>query len=293
MYALPPREFVASRTTEVAALKQAGDADGARAVAALRRPGVAVGLVNAVVREHPGLVDELRDVGRRLRAASVGGDPDDVRAVDRERRTTIRRCVTAAEEVADGWGAPASAAILRDVEQTFWAALVDVAAFATVRGGALLTPLAPNGFGDVDVSGASAVPVDVEEDPPVARRAPRPRQEKQTEAVQDVPDEGAVDDEALVAARDQVATSEHDLDEARRAAVEASERAAAAGGRVVDLKDELAAVRRRLVEVEGELRDAGTEERRASAGLKDAERVRRTAGEALERARRAVRALDP
>ncbi len=264
-------------------------------MAALRKPGVAVGLVNAVVRERPDLIDELRDVGRRLRAASVGGGPDDVRAVDRERRATIRRCVAAAREVADSWAAPASAATLRDVEQTFWAALVDVGAFATVRGGALLTPLAPNGFGDVDVSEASAVPVEVEDDPPVAPRAPRPRPAKQAAVIDDVTDEDDVEvaDGALVAARGEVAVAERDLGEAEGVAAEAAERAATAGGRVADLKDELAAVRRRLTEVEGELRDAGSDERRASADLKDADRARRTAGEALERARRAVRALEP
>jgi hypothetical protein len=285
LYGTAPSEFVPARDAEARRLRDAGHPLVAKQVKALRRPSIAAALVDAVVRQEPDLVGQVVDVGRRLRAASgdAGAGPAEHRALDDDRRAVVRRCVQAASEVADGWGSSATAASLREVEQTFWAAAVDAGALAAVRAGCLVRTLSPSGFGAVDTEGASAIEVVVEDDPvprqtrrhsPTARRAP-PR-----------------DDHALLEARRALREAEHSLREAEDEADAVGHRAAEAEERASRLGTELAELRRRVAAVEDELRDASADKRRGAAEKKDAERLRRAASSRIDRARRALESLD-
>ena len=295
LYGTAPRGFVAACKAEAGRLREGGHPDEAKAVLTLRRPSAAAALVNAVVRQEPELVDELAAVGRRLRAASGDADmqPAAIRAVDHERRSLVRRCVEAAAAAAGSEGSPASPASLREVEQTFWAAAVDVGALAAVRAGCLVRTLAPPGFGAVDTAGASASAVDVEDEPPRHRtRRGSPRDARRGRApVEPDRTDPAPDDRALRRARDELQAAEQSLREAEDEAASTAELATAATERTDHLEDELAQLRSRLTAVEHDLRAASDEKRRASAQKQSAERRRRTASGAVERARRTLRSL--
>jgi hypothetical protein len=286
LYGVPPSRFVAGRDREAKALRDAGQSSPASRVKALRRPSVAAGLVNAVARERSDLVDELRSVGRSLRGAATAADSAArLRALDDERRSTVRSCVEAAVEVADAWGTSATAATLREVEQTFWAAAVDVGALAAVRSATLVRTLAPNGFGSVDIEDASAVPVVVEDEP-----APPPVRALETPGAPSPPGPA---DKARQEAAAGLQRAEQTLRAAEEEAGRAAELADSSDRRVSELKHELAELRRRLTSVEEELRVASADDRRAAAGLRATERDRRAAATAVERARSRLDALSP
>ncbi|MET0821983.1 MAG: hypothetical protein ABWY58_13545 [Aeromicrobium sp.] len=297
LYGTTPTDFVAARKAEAGRLREAGNPGVAKDVTALRRPSIAAALVNAVVRQDPELADEVGAVGRRLRAAS--GDADTgraaLRALDHDRRAIVRRCVQVAAEVAESWGATASPAALRAVEQTFWAAAVDAGALAAVRAGCLVRTLSPPGFGAVDTAGASAIAVVVDDEPqPLGdRRARHGARVAGHEPAPGgpAPDGPAPDDRALRRARDQLREAEQSLREADDEAATVAERATAADESTDRLKNELAELRRRLAAVENDLRDASNERRRTAADRQAAERRRRAASGSVERAERALRSL--
>jgi hypothetical protein len=285
LYGTPPSAFVAARDAEVRRLREAGHPQVAQQVKALRRPSVAAALVDAVVRQHAELVDQVVEVGGRLRAASGDADagPAEHRALDDDRRSVVRRCVQAASEVSDAWGSAATSASLREVEQTFWAAAVDAGALAAVRAGCLVQTLSPSGFGAVDTDGASAVAVTVEDDAP--RRHPRRR----APAARPEP---ARDEQALHRARSALREAEHALGETEDEAAAIARRAAEAEQQAARLETELTDLRRRLASVEHDLRDAAAEKRRTAAERQAAERRRRAASGVVDRARRSLRSLD-
>src|ERR671910_1530270 len=68
LYALPLPEFTAARNARSKALKKE-DPELAAAVAALPKPSVAAGALNALVNEDPSEVRALVQSGKRLRAA--------------------------------------------------------------------------------------------------------------------------------------------------------------------------------------------------------------------------------
>src|SRR5437868_5498288 len=95
--AAPPREFVAARDRLVAALKQAGDKQGAARVRALHRPSPSVWAINQLARRAPDAIAELLDKGAELVAAeqrALAGDAgaflDDARA-ERQRVAALAR----------------------------------------------------------------------------------------------------------------------------------------------------------------------------------------------------------
>lgn len=272
LYGLPPQHVVAARDEEVRGLRTDGEAGAARRVKAFKRPSASAGLVNLLVRSEPALVADVQEVGRRLRAAQDDPDvdPDDRRAIDRERRALLRRCVDAAAELAATDGPPASAASLREVEQTWWAALVDARALAAVRGGTLVRALSPDGFGEVDLSGASAVPpAPVDEAPAPASSAPRP----DAHARRAREDARRAADEAST--RRRAAEADH-----RRAQAAAS----AADSEVDGLREQVADLRDRLAAAEDSLRSATETQRNRHNELRFADRARRAAVAAAEAA---------
>lgn len=290
LYAEAPTRFVAARDARVRTLKAAGQSDLAAHVRTLRRPGPAAGLTNLLVRHDTALLTEVHELGIRLRAAQVHADAASLRALDQERRALVGRCVDTATALADEAGITATPTTVRELEQIFWAALVDVAGFAAVRDGVLVSPIAPNGFGPVDVAGASAVPATVEPDPPVPPAPPRSRPPGPT-SHQPAPQEPApapVDHEreaALGRARADLAAAEEAAGPVRDAADDAAREAEASHAQVAQLKAELATVRERLVSLEADLRETTTADRRQAEDARSADRARRAAEAAVDRAR--------
>src|SRR5882762_8444749 len=69
LYALPPDEFLAKRAELSAQSRAHGDAAGAQSIDKLRKPTAAAWIVNVLALAEPSIVDELIDLGRRLREA--------------------------------------------------------------------------------------------------------------------------------------------------------------------------------------------------------------------------------
>ena len=99
LYALPPDAFVPARDDRVAAAKEAGDRDLARAVARLRRPTRAAWLANLLARHRTEQLDGLVALARGLAQAQQELDGDALRALSGQRH----RAVAAIAATQGGW----------------------------------------------------------------------------------------------------------------------------------------------------------------------------------------------
>jgi hypothetical protein len=89
LYSAPPDEFMATRTELVDAARKDGDAAGAQAIGKLRKPTVGAWLVNALVHGDSSLVEQLVDLGARMRAAQEAFDATKLRELTNERRKLV------------------------------------------------------------------------------------------------------------------------------------------------------------------------------------------------------------
>lgn len=133
LYGLPAEEFTAARDE---AARRAPDPAAKKAIKALRKPTAAAAEVNRLVRSRPGDLDDLLDLGDRLRTA-MRDDPTDVRRLTDERRALVNSLV----------GRDLPAATRADVAATLEAATADPELGAAVRSGRLVKPLRYAGFG--------------------------------------------------------------------------------------------------------------------------------------------------
>jgi hypothetical protein len=85
LYSLPPEEFTAARNEAVRELRQAGEREQADRVKALRKPSVAAGAVNRLVRSHRSHVEAFLNAAARMRDAQFAGKGDLGSAAQAER----------------------------------------------------------------------------------------------------------------------------------------------------------------------------------------------------------------
>lgn len=288
LYATTPADFVKARNDLARDLKKSGDVQTAQRIAAFKKPSVAADLVNRLARDDGGLADEIADLGARLRAAQVDADAATLRGLDQERRGLVGRSVAWARAEAERSGGVATEAMLRDVEQTVWAAIVDAWAAATVRAGVLVRPLSPGGFGQVDVSGASALDVDepVEPDRPVRRRPAK------REAKPEPSRPSAAEVRARQKASEALENAQASAREAQDRLEEAAAQTEAADARRTDLEDKRDRLRAELAELDRQLREAHQEISEGRTALRQAEKQRRTAAAEVDRALRTLEAVD-
>ncbi|XAS77024.1 hypothetical protein V3G39_03005 [Dermatophilaceae bacterium Sec6.4] len=155
LYAVEPAAFVRTRAALAADAKAAGAGDLVREVRALRKPTAAAYLVNVLARGWPQELAGLAQLGERLRSAQSRLDGAAMKELSVERVALL----THLTDAACGSGDRVSPAVREQVTDTFTAALADPAAQAAVTGGALVTALRYNGFGEVDLSDAVATPL--------------------------------------------------------------------------------------------------------------------------------------
>ncbi|GII51654.1 hypothetical protein Pth03_00430 [Planotetraspora thailandica] len=146
LYGLPPGEFVAARDALAKEAKAAEDAGLARQIAALRRPTVVGWAVNQASRRHPDELDDLLDVGARLRDAWQRQDAGELAALTRERSAATARLTRLIRQDAEESGQPLTGAAATEIEQTLDAAVVDETAAEQVRQGRLVRGLSYSGF---------------------------------------------------------------------------------------------------------------------------------------------------
>jgi hypothetical protein len=107
---VPPESFVAARDELAKQLKAEGDADGAAAVKAMRKPTVVQWLTATVRHEHADVVAELRraskDVAAAQEAAITKGDCDDLRVAITRRRNALQDLERAVDDVFATTGRP-------------------------------------------------------------------------------------------------------------------------------------------------------------------------------------------
>lgn len=291
LYATALPDFVKARNALARELKDTGDAAAAQRVAAFKKPSTAAHLVNRLVRDGGDLPEQIVDLGARLREAQVDADAATLRALDQERRQLLARVVEWVRADAQRSGGGTTDAVLRDVEQTVWAAVVDAWAGATVQAGMLVRAMSPGGFGQADVAGASALDVDEPPEPerPVARPArKRPPRPKATPRRPDAA-EARARREAERALEDAQAAA----GQAQRRLEEAARATEAADARRADLDDERERLRAELSATDRRLREAQQEITAGRAALRAAEKQRRAAAAEVDRALRALERTGP
>jgi hypothetical protein len=275
LYALPLEEFTPQRTARSKELRTE-DKELAEAVGRLPKPALSAWAVNRLARERPDELDDLLALGEQLREAQQQQDAERVKSLAGNAQALVRRTVRAVADVAEG---SLSEALLGQVEQTLRAAMADEAAAGVLRAGVLAKPLAPAGFGPVDLDGAVAVI-------PAARPArergrrlavvrPSPVERKKDGRAAAIRGEA----EAALARLARAQTELAERDEALRAAQEQHEEAA-------HRRDEL-----RAAVIEAEQEEQATA-RRVREARKERERAAGQATRAAETAEKATKAVD-
>lgn len=147
LYGRYPSEFVAARTQQVAAAKEAGDRELAAAIGKLRKPTVTAWAVNLLVRAAPAEVDALLELAAALRTAQRAPTGDRLRELTGERQRLVGALTKRVGTLAADQGHPVSETVLREVGQTLTAALADPAIAEQVHTGTLATAATYDGFG--------------------------------------------------------------------------------------------------------------------------------------------------
>lgn len=278
LYALPPELFVRERDAEARRLREAGQAEAARAVASLKKPTVAAWAANQVARREPAVVEELLRAGEALRRAqrrTVSGlGASELREAVAARRAAVERGMEVAEQ-ALGERGPTAGPHLDEVAATLEAASAEEEAGALLRRGRLSRPLPPpSGFGTL--GGLEVVP----DTHPGAVPAGGPRGAEGRGGRRAREEREAEEREAeAVEARRRAARAER----AARKAQEDHRRAAAAAERAEEDA-------REAVERAGRARDLAEDAaRRAREARAEADREARVAREAARREARVAR----
>lgn len=257
LYAAAPGEFTALRTKLAADAKKRGDAGAAKRITAARKPTIAAHVVNALVLHDARVRERLAGLGERLRDAHAAMDGDRIRELTAEQRGLIAELTTAALA---GAGQSPTAALRDDVTATLQAAVADPDVAA--RLGRLTKAEKWSGFGefgDTAIVFTSTRP---------KKKTPEPEQPAQP---------GKKSDDALRAARAEVAAAE-------RAKAEADD---ALG----ELQSDLATARLRRDDARRRLQEAERALAAAEDAYTTAKQASRDAGDAVRQAKAKLRRL--
>lgn len=140
LYAATPDEFVKARDGLARALASEKSSEADR-VRRLRRPTLAIWLLNAVARDHPGRVASLFEAGDHLRKAqgqAGAGQAAELRALGAALHDALESAVAAVRELAAHMGRETDAAALGQIRRGLRAvATTDMAARTPLRQGVL------------------------------------------------------------------------------------------------------------------------------------------------------------
>lgn len=289
LYGVPPEQFVPRRKALATALRT-DDRALADEVSRLPKPTAAAWAVNHFARARAEELAALLDLGGQLRAAQGDLDAGRLRELADRAHGVVSGMVRSVADAAAHAGTPLGDAVQGQVEQTLRAAMADERAAEAVRAGVLTRPLAPGGFGPVDLTGAVAVEPAGDSAPPRQRRhlsvVPPPARAPRTK--QDAKAEKTRRHEVRISA-------ERALDELEQARVDLAA-ALTALQRAEQDRDEAAArvddLRAQLHQGEEQAATATAAVRAARAVQERAQRHERAAMSAAERAREELDALD-
>jgi hypothetical protein len=143
LYALPRDEFTAARNAAAKQAREQGHRELAEQIGALRRPSTAAWVANLLVREHPGEIRALVELGDGLREAQHRLQGEELRRLSTQRHQLVHGLVQQAQALARAAGHPASEAVSRELSNTFTAAVNSSAAAQALAGGRLTSALDP------------------------------------------------------------------------------------------------------------------------------------------------------
>ena len=158
LYGLHPDEFLGARRTLAAQAKADKEIGLAKAIDSIRKPTAAAWAINQLVRARPADVERLVDLAAGLHEAQEKMDGAALKTLSRERTKLVDELVRSTTEVAKAAGGAMSTPVANQVRETFVAALATTAAAEAVGSGQLTRALSYAGFGDVDLSEATAAP---------------------------------------------------------------------------------------------------------------------------------------
>ncbi|GAA5134289.1 hypothetical protein [Pseudonocardia adelaidensis] len=273
LYGVPPDEFIGARDAAVAAARERGDRDLAKAIGRLRRPTKAAWLANLLARHRAAQLEGLLGLAAGLADAQRTLDGTALRQLSSKRHQLVAAMAREAGRLAQEAGDPAAESVLRELQGILDAALARPEIAEQVRSGRLTRTLSYTGFGPEADPDAVAVPA--------ARPAPpEPRPEPAGDAPE--AEDGGVAERArqerLRAERDrraQALTAAEDEESVAREKQDADE---TARDEAVTARDD---ARRRVAELTAELEAAREEERTASAAARDAENAARSSARAV------------
>jgi len=275
LYGLHPDEFLPARRGLAAKAKADKETGLAKAIESIRKPTAAAWAINQLVRARPDDMERLVELAAGLHEAQEKMDGAAMKTLGRERTSLIDQLVHATAEVAKEGGGSLSMPVANQVRETFVAALATTAAAEAVGSGQLTRALSYAGFGDVDLSEATAAPA------PARRPALRVIKGEgqgsgrgKGRAAEPEPEEPAEPDPALLKR----------LAEAEKRSRETMSAAAKAGDALSEATDALETLDARIAELDAELKAARGErdglvkaQREAAAANKVADRTLRAA----------------
>ena len=146
LYGLELDRLTPERDAMAKELSAAGDRQGAALVKALRKPVVSMWALNILRREEPARIDELIELGKRLREthrrAVSGGDVEAFREAAEERRKVVSALTRETNAILARAGGGSSSQA-DDVAGTLEAATVDEETAELLRSGRLTKPVRP------------------------------------------------------------------------------------------------------------------------------------------------------
>ena len=276
LYGLPPEDFLAARRTLAAQAKADKETGLAKAIESIRKPTAAAWAINQMVRARPADIDRLVELAAGLHDAQEKMDGAAMKSLGRERTTLIDELVRATAEVARDAGGSLSMPVANQVRETFVAALATTAAAEAVGSGQLTRALSYAGFGDVDLSEATAAPA------PARRPALRviagegrgAGRGRKAEPEPEPEEEPAVPDPALLKR----------LAEAEKRSRETMSAAAKAGDALSEATEALEELDARIAELDAELKEAKGSREALVRAQKDAAAANKVADRTLRAA---------
>jgi hypothetical protein len=153
LYGLPLEQFIPRRGALVKALRQDGDRERAKEVAALRKPSVAAWAVNQLVRSQTKEAKELFEAGDALQHAQSEllegrGDGNALREAVARERDAVDALAAQARGLLSADGHELTASTLEKVSDTLHAAALDPGAREQVQDGRLERELRHVGMGE-------------------------------------------------------------------------------------------------------------------------------------------------
>lgn len=298
LYGLPPGEFTTARNDYAKQLRGEGDRELSERVKALRKPAAAAWVVNMLVRHNAEEMNQVLDLGASLRQAQAELDGDALRELARQRRRLISAVAGKGRTLARELGQKVSESVVRQVEDTLHAAMIDTDAASAVRTGLLVDPLSATGVGSLKVAtavadhtalGSSARPLAEVAGPagsrgttglravpgPDAAEVAEREREERLRAREEAAAAVAEAEEAVTSAREELATHEKGVQDLQAQCLQVN-------GEIDELKRRIDELEDRLEQLDAQADSARHERDEAAAQVAAAESALDEAREVLE-----------